>query len=299
MRNAIEQSCDVYFYTRRQHARRSTGSTSGRRGSASASSRASTCRTSSRASCRRPSGRRKRVQREVVSRARRSRSSIGQGQVNVTSMSLAVYDGDAGERRHARDAASRARRSTTERVEAGAAAGDRSRRSDVKPSTCCRRFSDGMWMVVNARRHGRARPHRGQGRRGKTGTAQVISLQGAKAARGAHRSRPPRSRLVHVLRAARQSGRSPASIFAEHGNHGYLGGADREAHHRDLLRQEGGPAAAAAADARSRRAWRVIGRGRRRRPASSSASCSNGGCTSTSTGCSWRRSSRCAGSAWR
>ena len=43
-------------------------------------------------------------------------------------------------------------------------------------------------------------------------------------------------------------------IFAEHAEHGYLGGADRQVRDGNLFRQEGRPAAAdAAAEARCRR----------------------------------------------
>ena len=55
LRHAIEQSCDVYFYTLGKMVGVDS-STSGRRASASASRAASTCRTRSPASSRRPSG---------------------------------------------------------------------------------------------------------------------------------------------------------------------------------------------------------------------------------------------------
>ncbi len=89
MRHAIEKSCNVYFYTLGKMLG-SIGFTSGRRCSGSASAAASTCRASSRASCR---------PREWKQTTRDARTwypgetisvSIGQGQVNVTPISLAV-----------------------------------------------------------------------------------------------------------------------------------------------------------------------------------------------------------------
>ena len=56
MRHAIEKSCNVFFYTRRQHARRGQDPQVGRRSSAWRARPASTCRTSRRAWCRPPSG---------------------------------------------------------------------------------------------------------------------------------------------------------------------------------------------------------------------------------------------------
>ena len=143
--------------------------------------------------------------REVVRRARRSRSSIGQGQVSVTPVSMAVYiatlanggtrvtphllkavDDGSGWKPVPRAAAA---------VAGGVQAGDASRR-----------IHDGLWMVVNgAGTGGRARiagrDVSGQDRHGAGHLAR-------KAARrpGQDRQGPARPRLVRVLRAARQPG---------------------------------------------------------------------------------------------
>ena len=84
----------------REHARRRPHPQVGDAARAGRSSPASICPTKCRASCRRPSGRRQRTKRRSGTPARRSRSSIGQGQVSVTPISLAVYDDDRRQRRH-------------------------------------------------------------------------------------------------------------------------------------------------------------------------------------------------------
>jgi penicillin-binding protein 2 len=89
----------------------------------------------------------------------------------------------------------------------------------MKDSTI-KALHDGLWMVVNAAGTG------GRGRivgldvAGKTGTAQVISLTGAKTARG---KMDVRDHGWFVFFAPRDNPEIAGVIFAEHAEHGYLG----------------------------------------------------------------------------
>ena len=89
----------------------------------------------------------------------------------------------------------------------------------MKPSTV-KALHDGLWMVVNAAGTG------GRGRivgldvAGKTGTAQVISLSGAKVARG---KMDVRDHGWFVFFAPRDNPEIAGVVFAEHAEHGYLG----------------------------------------------------------------------------
>jgi penicillin-binding protein 2 len=89
----------------------------------------------------------------------------------------------------------------------------------MKPSTI-KALHDGLWMVVNAAGTG------GRGRivgldvAGKTGTAQVISLTGAKVARG---KMDVRSHGWFVFFAPRDNPEIAGVVFSEHSEHGYLG----------------------------------------------------------------------------
>ncbi len=144
--------------------------------------------------------------------------SIGQGQVSVTPLSLAVM---------MMTVANGGTRHTPHVVKAVAdglgwkpvpppppAAVTRLKDSTIKA------LHDGLWMVVNAAGTG------GRGRivgfdvAGKTGTAQVISLTGAKAARG---KMDVRDHGWFVFFAPRDNPEIAGVIFAEHAEHGYLG----------------------------------------------------------------------------
>lgn len=79
---------------------------------------------------------------------------------------------------------------------------------------------DGLWMAVNgAGTAGRARLP-GYDVSGKTGTAQVISIQGRAAARGSERDL--RDHGWFVFFAPRDNPQIAGVIFAEHSEHGYL-----------------------------------------------------------------------------
>ncbi len=145
---------------------------------------------------------------------------------------------------------------------------------------------DGLWMVVNAAGTGGRGRIVGRDVSGKTGTAQVISLTGAKIARG---KMDVRDHGWFVFFAPRDNPVLAGVIFAEHSEHGYLGAPDREARDRDLLREEGRKAAAGAAEAAAsggRDCRHDAGAATQRE--SHDYACSNAVSIFTSTGCSWQ-----------
>ncbi len=144
--------------------------------------------------------------------------AIGQGQVSVTPISMAVMMMTVA------NGGTRYTPHVVKAVDDGhgwkpvppppPAAVTRMKDSTVKA------LHDGLWMVVNAAGTG------GRGRivgfdvAGKTGTAQVISLAGAKAARG---KMDVRDHGWFVFFAPRDNPEIAGVIFAEHAEHGYLG----------------------------------------------------------------------------
>ena len=102
---------------------------------------------------------------------------------------------------------------------------------------------EGLWMVVNgAGTGGRARIP-GYDVAGKTGTAQVISIQGAKR-RAGRTKKDLRDHGWFVFFAPRDNPEI-AGVDLRRARRARLSRrADREIHHGDLLREEGGPAAA-------------------------------------------------------
>jgi penicillin-binding protein 2 len=80
---------------------------------------------------------------------------------------------------------------------------------------------DGLWMVVNAAGTGGRARISGRDVAGKTGTAQVISNQGRQAARGSDRDL--RDHGWFVFFAPKDNPQIAGVIFGEHNEHGYLG----------------------------------------------------------------------------
>ena len=205
--------------------------------------------------------------------------------------------GDARQRRHARHAASAQGRRRWQRVEAGAAAAAAVARStSIRRS--CRRFATacGWWSTAPARAAARASP-------GTTSPARPARRRSSRI-EGATRPRadgqgPARQRLVRVLRAARQpADRRRRVPRARHSRRQRR--ADRAPRPRHLLREAGRPAAAAAAEPGSAPGLHGSVRARRRPPVGGQTRpCSNDDSTTTSTGRSSPRCSRCARSASR
>ena len=101
---------------------------------------------------------------------------------------------------------------------------------------------DGLWMVVNhAGTGGKARIE-GRDVSGKTGTAQVISLSGAKAAKG-KTDRDLQDNAWFVFLAPRDNPQIAGVVLAEHGGHGGTSAAPIARHVLDTFfaKQEGRP----------------------------------------------------------
>ena len=146
--------------------------------------------------------------------------AIGQGQVSVTPVSLAVMMATVA------NGGTRFVPHTVEAVDEGGgwkpvpppAPADR---FTFKPATVSA-LHDGLWMVVNAAGTGGRGRIPGRDVSGKTGTAQVISLQGGKAAKG-RTDMDLRDHGWFVFFAPRDNPVIAGVIFAEHAEHGYLG----------------------------------------------------------------------------
>jgi penicillin-binding protein 2 len=145
--------------------------------------------------------------------------SIGQGQVSVTPASLAVMistvaNGGTRVTPHVLKAIDEGQ--GWKPVPAPAVADTVA----FKPDTLAA-LREGLWMVVNAAGTGGRARLPGYDVAGKTGTAQVISNQGRQAAKGSDRDL--RDHGFFVFFAPRDNPQIAGVIFAEHGEHGYLG----------------------------------------------------------------------------
>ncbi len=89
----------------------------------------------------------------------------------------------------------------------------------LKPSTVSA-VHDGLWMAVNAAGTGGRARIPGRDVAGKTGTAQVISLQGRERARGS--AKDLRDHGWFVFMVPRDNPELAGVVFAEHSEHGYL-----------------------------------------------------------------------------
>jgi penicillin-binding protein 2 len=145
--------------------------------------------------------------------------SIGQGQVSVTPISLAVMMSTI---------ANGGTRYVPHLVKA---ADDGHGWKDVPPppppsvipmsAEHVATLHDGLWLVVNGAGTGGRGRIPGRDVAGKTGTAQVISLQGGKAARG-RTDMDLRDHGWFVFFAPKDNPQLAGVMFAEHAEHGYL-----------------------------------------------------------------------------
>ena len=144
--------------------------------------------------------------------------SIGQGQVSVTPVSMAVMIATVA------NGGTRVTPHVIRAVDEGggwkmAAPPVVAARAAFRPETLSA-LHDGLWMAVNAAgTAGRARIP-GRDVAGKTGTAQVISSQGRLAARGS--GRDLRDHGWFVFFAPKENPQIAGVIFGEHNEHGYL-----------------------------------------------------------------------------
>jgi penicillin-binding protein 2 len=143
--------------------------------------------------------------------------AIGQGQVSVTPVSMAVYTATLA------NGGTRVTPHLLKAVDEGS--GFRPVPAPPPQSTFeisdekLRAIRDGMWMVVNQAGTGGNARLTGYNVAGKTGTAQVISLEGGKAAKG-KTERDLRDHGWFVFFAPRDNPQIAGVVFAEHGEHG-------------------------------------------------------------------------------
>ena len=147
--------------------------------------------------------------------------AIGQGQVNVTPLQLAVMmmtvaNGGTRHTPHLVKAIDNGDGKGWQPVDPPAPKST----VHMKDSTV-QALHDGLWMVVNAAGTGGRARLAGRDISGKTGTAQVISLTGAQKARG---KIEVRDHGWFVFFAPRDNPELAGVVFTEHSEHGYYGG---------------------------------------------------------------------------
>lgn len=143
--------------------------------------------------------------------------AIGQGQVSVTPMSMAVMMASVarGQRVTPRLVKATSTGTGWDPAQAPAAAAP----VTLKPETVSA-VHDGLWMAVNGAGTAVRAKIAGRDVAGKTGTAQVISLQGRQRARGT--GKDLRDHGWFVFMVPRDNPELAGVIFAEHSEHGYL-----------------------------------------------------------------------------
>jgi penicillin-binding protein 2 len=166
--------------------------------------------------------------------------SIGQGAVSLTPISMAVYISALA------NGGTRLTPHLLKAVDDGSGWKDvpaPAPKSTVqlKPETI-QAIHDGLWMVVNASGTGSKARIPGRDVSGKTGTAQVISLEGGKAARG-RSDRDLRDNGWFVFFAPRDNPQISGVVFVEHGGHGGTTAAPIAKHVLETFfaKQEGKP----------------------------------------------------------
>jgi penicillin-binding protein 2 len=143
--------------------------------------------------------------------------AIGQGQVSVTPVSMAVYMAALG------NGGRRVTPHVLRAVDDGngwkmATVPEGQGEAGLKPDTI-NAIEDGMWMVVNAGGTGGNARMPGYDVSGKTGTVQVISLDAAKALKG-RTDLDLRDHGWFVFNAPRGNPEIAGAVFTEHGEHG-------------------------------------------------------------------------------
>jgi penicillin-binding protein 2 len=143
--------------------------------------------------------------------------SIGQGPVSLTPVSMAVYISTIA------NGGTRLTPHLLKAVDEGngwKAVPPPTPRSTVqlKPETI-QAIRDGLWLVVNGSGTGRNARIEGRDVSGKTGTAQVISLEGRNSAKG-KTDKDLRDNGWFVFFAPRDNPQIAGVVFVEHGGHG-------------------------------------------------------------------------------
>jgi penicillin-binding protein 2 len=166
--------------------------------------------------------------------------SIGQGAVALTPVSMAVYISTIA------NGGTRLTPHLLKAVDDGTGWKDvppPAPRSIVqlKPATI-QAIRDGLWMVVNGTGTGGRARIAGRDVSGKTGTAQVISLEGGKAAKG-RTDKDLRDNGWFVFFAPRDNPQISGVVFVEHGGHGGTTAAPIAKHVLETFfaKQEGKP----------------------------------------------------------